>query len=145
MKKVIRASRYPGYQSQSANRRPIMAAGEDEFDDLDMSEFEDEETVDNDIADTIDDVADTVDEIQDSVDEVQQDETSIEMDNNIANHYIAECDNCHGVFISATIESDQQVEKVTGICPLCGKESDQYLKWVIRDVESKENTASQGI
>lgn len=142
MKKVIRASRYPGYRPTTA----VMAAGEDDFDDeLDMSGFDDTEDVDGGVEDTVDDVADTVDDIQDSIDEIQQDDTSIEMDNNIGNHYIAECDNCHGVFISATIESDQVVEKVTGVCPLCGKESEQYLKWVIRDVETKEDSASQGI
>lgn len=141
MKKVIRASRYPGYQPSTA----VMAAGEDDFEDeLDMSGFE-ENPDSGDVADTIDDVADTIDDIQDSVDEVQEDDVNIDIDNNIGNHYIAECDNCHGVFISATIESDQVVEKVTGVCPLCGKESDQYLKWVIRDVEQKEDSGNQGI
>lgn len=150
MKKVIRASRYPGYQSQSqkTNAQPVMAAGEEDDElDLDLdADFDSGDSSDGgDVADTIDNVADAMDDIQDSIDEVQQDDVSIELDNNIANHYIAECDNCHGVFISATVESDQVVEKVTGVCPLCGKESDQYLKWVIRDVETKENSAGQGI
>lgn len=65
-------------------------------------------------------------------------EPDIEADNNIAGHYIAECSRCHGVFISALIESDQQVEYLSGICPLCEKESDQYIKWVIKPVETTE-------
>lgn len=59
----------------------------------------------------------------------------IETDNNISGHYIAECNRCHGVFISALMESDQHVEFISGICPLCEKESDQYIKWVIKPVE----------
>lgn len=59
----------------------------------------------------------------------------IATDNNIENHYIVECDRCHGIFISALLESDQVVEHVTGVCPLCEKESDQFIKWVIKPVE----------
>lgn len=59
----------------------------------------------------------------------------IETDNNIDGHYIVECDRCHGVFISALVESEQTVEYLSGICPLCEKESDQYVKWVIKPVK----------
>lgn len=87
-----------------------------------------------DIGKTIDDLADDVEDIQNTIDEVQEDDIDIELDNNIANHYIAECDNCHGIFISALAESDQDVEKISGTCPLCDKETDQYLKWIIKEV-----------
>ena len=100
------------------NKKPIMAA---EFDDYDVAE-------------DIDDLADSVDELQDTVEEVDEDGVDIEIDNNIANHYIAECDLCHGIFISAMVETDQKVNSVTGICPLCDKESDQQLKWLIKSV-----------
>ena len=111
----------------------VVAADEDEEDDLFGPGIDDLED-DDDFNDTLDDVADTVEDIQDAVDEVDEDDVDIEMDNNIANHFIAECDGCHGVFISAVIESDQEVEKISGVCPLCEKETDQYLKWVIHEV-----------
>lgn len=98
------------------NRKPIMAA----------------EVDGGDIRETIDDLADSVGEVQDVVEEVSEDNPDIEVDNNIANHFIAECDSCHGIFISAMVETDQDVKSVTGICPLCDKESDQVLKWIIK-------------
>jgi hypothetical protein len=98
------------------NRKPIMAA----------------EVDGEDIRETIDDLADSVGEVQDVVEEVSEDSPDIEVDNNIANHFIAECDSCHGIFISAMVETDQDVKSVTGICPLCDKESDQVLKWIIK-------------
>lgn len=101
----------------------------DEFDDIDHSDDQKE------LSDTIDDIQDTVDDIQDAVDDIDEDDVDIEIDNNIAGHYIAECDRCHGIFISAMVESDQDVTKISGICPLCDKESDQYLKWVVHDVK----------
>lgn len=104
-----------------ASTKPIMAAG-DEF----VEETE--------ISDTIDDVADTVDDMQEVVDDIEEDAPDIEVDNNIADHYVAECDSCQGIFISALIESDQEVTKISGVCPLCGKETDQYLKWIVREV-----------
>jgi hypothetical protein len=98
------------------NRKPIMAA----------------EVDGEDIRETIDDLADSVGEVQDVVEEVSEDNPDIEVDNNIANHFIAECDSSHGIFISAMVETDQDVKSVTGICPLCDKESDQVLKWIIK-------------
>ena len=98
------------------NRKPIMAA----------------EVDGDDIRETIDDLADSVGEVQDVVEDVEEDNPDIEVDNNIANHFIAECDNCHGIFISPMVETDQDVKSVTGICPLCDKESDQILKWIIK-------------
>lgn len=90
------------------------------------------------VMDAIDEVADNVQELQDSIDDIDEDSVDIAMNNNISNHYIAECDECQGVFISAVIQSDQSVDHVSGICPLCGKESDQYLKWVIKDAGTSE-------
>lgn len=84
--------------------------------------------------DQLDAMADNIEDLQDSVDDaVEDDESEIEVENNITDHYIAECDRCHGVFISAMIESDQDVQSISGVCPLCGKESEQVLKWIIRD------------
>ena len=132
MKRVVRAS--TRFYKKYTNASRIVAADEDDMfaDDFDLD--------DGDFTDTLDDVADTVEDIQETVDEVQEDYINIYTENNIAGHYIAECEGCHGVFISATMESDQEVTKVTGICPLCEKETDQYLKWVIRDAEQREDT-----
>ena len=122
----------------------IVAAGEDELDDDfgdDFGDDFDDSSMEDDFDDTGDDFSDTEEvedeEIEDT--EVEEDEVNIDVDNNIAGHYIAECDSCHGVFISATIESDQQVTKVSGVCPLCDKETDQYLKWVIKDAGQRES------
>lgn len=109
----------------------ILAADEDMLD-VDIPEDEDG------IADDIDDLSDKVDDLQDSVDDIDPDDPSIEKDNNIENHYIAECDRCHGIFISAMIESDQEVKTISGVCPLCGKETDQTLRWIIRSVEDAD-------
>lgn len=113
-----------------SKKRRIFAADDDQYFDDDLLE-EDEG-----LGTTLDNIEDNIEDIQDQVDDVQEDDVNIEMDNNIDGHYIAECDSCHGVFISAVIESDQEVEKISGVCPLCEKESDQYLKWVIKSVDS---------
>ena len=89
---------------------------------------------DSEFKDTFDDLADTVDDMQDQIEEVDEDDIDIELDNNISDHFIAECDRCQGVFISALRQSDQEVEKISGVCPLCQKRTDQYLKWIIKDV-----------
>lgn len=90
---------------------------------------------DDEVVDTLDTVSDKIDDLQDQVEEVDEDEVDIETDNNIAEHYIAECDACHGIFISAMIQSDQEVNNISGVCPLCGKESEQFLKWVVKPIE----------
>lgn len=109
----------------------ITAAGEEENTFVDDIEEEDEDAV----TDAIDDVSDQIEDLQDQVDEVDEDTVDIEIENNIDGHYIAECDVCHGVFISAMIESDEDVECISGVCPLCQKESDQYLKWLVKAVD----------
>lgn len=112
----------------------IMAADDEDDFFTDESEgilYEDDAS----IGDDIDALSDQVEDLQDSVDDVEEDDVDIELDNNIGDHYIAECEGCHGIFISAMIESDQVVEKITGTCPLCEKETDQYLKWIVKAVE----------
>ena len=116
---------FPGVEaSMKIKKTPIMAADEDLPGVID-------DTDDEALSENIDELSDSVEDLQDQVEDVEEDEISIEMDNNITGHYIAECDRCHGIFISAVIKSDQKVEKVTGVCPLCDKESEQFLKWVI--------------
>lgn len=121
---IVKSSRN---QSRKHN---IFAADDDQYFDDELLE-EDEG-----LGSTLDNIEDNIEDIQNQVDDVKEDDVNIEIDNNIDGHYIAECDSCHGVFISAVIESDQEVEKISGVCPLCEKESDQYLKWVIKSVDS---------
>lgn len=127
------------------SKQPIMAADDDDaFSDFDEYADDDDGTAvsgDEDFGDTLDDIADGIDDMQDSIDEMEEDDEDIDIENNIDGHFIAECDNCHGVFISAVIMSDQPVESIHGTCPLCEKESDQYLKWVIQDVKKLEEQA----
>lgn len=108
----------------------VRAAEDDNF----MDDSNDEEA--DGLMDAMDDIADNVKDLQDSMEDMEEDDVDIAMNNNIADHFIAECEECGGVFISAVVESDQHVDYVSGTCPLCGKESDQYLKWVIKAVES---------
>lgn len=112
----------------------ITAADEDEDFVFDDESFDDE-MLDDESADMF--VPDEI-PLEDDLEEYENPESdpNIENDNNIAGHYIAECDRCHGIFISALMESDQEVEFISGICPLCEKESDQYIKWVIKSVEN---------
>lgn len=122
-------------ESVVASKKYVKAADED-FEDEDFGDFGDEDEADG-IMDAIDDVADNVEDLQDSIDDMEEDEAEIAMNNNIADHFIAECDRCNGVFISAVVDSDQTIDHVTGVCPLCGRETDQYLKWVIRSVDEE--------
>lgn len=126
--------------STTTKHKTRIVAADDDFDEM-TDEEDDGFIVDDDdsVSDSLDDLSDQVEDIQDQVDEVQEDDVSIDTDNNITNHYIAECDNCHGIFISAVIESDQHVEKITGVCPLCQKESEQYLKWVVKDANTDDD------
>lgn len=111
----------------------VVAAEEDMMLDDSAVKMLDEDGTDS-TDETIDDIATAVEDLQDSVDEVVQDDESIEVDNNIEDHYVAECDRCKGIFISAVKESDSPMEYVHGVCPLCQEETDQHLKWVIRAV-----------
>lgn len=104
------------------------------FDDRPMTNrfMDDDEDIDN----TLDNIADNIEDIQDQMDDIDPDDVDIEVDNNINGHYIAECERCHGIFISAMLESDQDIEKISGTCPLCEKETDQYLKWIVKSVSA---------
>lgn len=119
---------------------PIFAADEDPFDDMGFEEDTEEvgaelEGDSEDIEDNINDISDTLDDLSDALDGIEEDEVDITTDNNIDNHYIAECDRCHNVFITSVVESDQEIEKISGICPVCDEESDQYIKWVIKELD----------
>lgn len=115
------------------HKRRIVAADEDFMNDpYDFSE-------------AVDDIAENVEEVQDTIDDMDEDDPSIEVNNNIEDHLIAECERCHGIFISAILQSDMEIDHVTGTCPLCGRESNQYLKWVVKPagtegVEENEGT-----
>ncbi|MDE6231927.1 MAG: hypothetical protein K2M60_01065 [Lachnospiraceae bacterium] len=92
---------------------------------------------DESLDESLDQMSDQIEDIQDTVEEqITQDDPHIEVENNIEGHYIAECEVCQGVFISPVLESEEGITKVSGTCPLCGKESDQYLKWVIKKSEN---------
>lgn len=125
--------------TEDTDRHIVYAANEDEF-----ADFTDLDDID-DVSEQLQDVSDTVEDIQDDLDDVQEDDPSLEADNNIEGHFIAECEFCHDIFVSAVIESDQEIDHVSGICPLCGKEGNQYLKWVIVKKEAREEQLeSQG-
>lgn len=79
------------------------------------------------------DASDAEDIHEDMGEDGQQDNTAIDIDNNITNHLIAECENCHGIFISAMLASDQVIDSINGVCPLCNKDTEQALKWIIKD------------
>lgn len=112
-------------------KRVYAAEGEDDL-------FDADETLDE----SLDEMSDQIDDIQDAVeDRITQDDPHIEVENNIEGHYIAECEVCQGVFISPVLESDEDIEKVSGTCPLCGKQSDQYLKWVIHKANERNGGA----
>lgn len=119
------------FASTKSSKTKITAAD----DDYDFAEDVD------DFSDTVDDLSDTVDDLKDAVDDgvFDQDKPDIEIDNNISGHYIAECDRCHGIFISAVIESDQEIDSISGVCPVCNKETEQHLNWVIKDVNDSED------
>ena len=93
--------------------------------------------------DAIDDLQDSVDDLQDSMEDIVEDDPNIDITNNIENHYIAECEKCKGIFISATVESDQDVDSISGICPLCEQETEQLLKWVIRAKGSDDSDSEE--
>lgn len=119
-------------RNRFVDSKPIYASeGRDSY----LDEGED----DYDMQDQIDDIADDIDDLQDDIDDIQDDDVNIEIENNISNAYIAECDRCHGIFISAVKESDQQIDHISGICPICNRDTDQILKWIVRDIDFDEN------
>ena len=123
--------------ASSVTSSSITAADED-FESDDFSDETDPTDSTDSLSDNIDDIADTVEDIQDTIDDVQEDDVNIQVENNISDHYIAECERCHGIFISSVIRSEQPLEKISGTCPLCDRQTDQYLKWVVKDVKDVE-------
>ena len=122
--KITKMKRVQANSQRVANRK-VMAAD---------NVFEDEEAFSTpDLDDTT-----TEDLEEDMGEDGKQDDTTIEIENNIANHLIAECENCHGIFISAMIASDQPVESINGVCPLCNKDTEQALRWIIKDYPEEE-------
>lgn len=107
--------------AKKPNTRYVKAAIGDEDEEMDG------------LLDAVDDVADNVEDIQDTIDDTEEDRVDIAINNNIANHYIAECQFCQNVFISAVEVTQDAVDSVHGVCPICREESDQLLKWVIKD------------
>lgn len=118
-----------------ASFKPVMAADDEDMS-VDSFLAEDTDTV----SDAVDQMSDTLEDIQDTVDEISDSpqDTVLDMDNNIADHYIAECTRCHEVFISAVVASDTVVDSIQGECPLCHENTKQDLKWIIKDVNDVE-------
>lgn len=109
-------------------KRAIMAA--DDFEDEDLFGNMSEEDI-GDVDDTAEE--DILDDEEVEEADIQEDDPEIDVDNNIVDHLIAECDNCKGIFISAMIASEQDVQSINGICPLCNKDTTQTLKWIIKE------------
>ena len=114
------------HSTTDVSKKKIMAA-DNVFDEPSLFEGP---SLDNDPDEVVDDA---VAENEDMGEEGMQDGSTIEVENNIANHLIAECQNCHGIFISAMIASDQPVESINGVCPLCNKDTEQSLLWIVKD------------
>lgn len=133
--------------SQLRKNKSILAADDDDFDGMvaesddvvDITEDRPEVNDDVSIQDTLQDMSDTLEDMQDAVDKMDPDLVDIELNNNIEDHYIAECSICHGVFISAVVKSDAEIDNVHGTCPLCNREADQLLKWLIVRADSSAN------
>lgn len=115
-------------KSSMHEKRRVVAANVFEDDsDVDFNE------VDDTLSSQLNDIQDQIEDVQDTVSDIEEDGVDIDIDNNITNHLIAECENCHGIFISAMIASDQDVDSITGVCPLCSKNSTQQLKWIVKE------------
>lgn len=125
-------------KSASSVTSSSITAADDDFESDDFSDETDPTDSTDSLSDNIDDIANTVEDIQDTIDDVQEDDVNIQVENNISDHYIAECERCHGIFISSVIRSEQPLEKISGTCPLCDRQTDQYLKWVVKDVKDVE-------
>ena len=118
----------------------IFAADEDDpFAESNFDENTDGEEDTEDLEEDLDDAEDRIDNLEESLENFKEDDIDIETDNNIDDHYIAECEKCHGVFITAVQISTQEINKISGVCPLCDEECDQYLHWVIKRIDSDEN------
>jgi hypothetical protein len=113
-------------------KRPIFAADDD---------FSEDESLFDDVMDAPEETIGEDVEEEEAIEEgenIEEDDVAIDVDNNIVNHLIAECDNCKGIFISAMIASEQEVDSINGICPLCNKDTTQLLRWIIKDYPEEE-------
>jgi hypothetical protein len=106
-------------KTKVTGKRNIFANVFDDENDFEGPELDDQENIE--------------DVEEDMGEDGRQDSSAIEVDNNIANHLIAECQNCHGIFISAMLASDQVIESINGVCPLCNKETEQTLNWIAKE------------
>lgn len=116
-------------------KKQKITAADNVFDTLGEAPGYEEDVVAEDedaLGDQLDNIEDNLEDVQDAVEDVQEDDVRIDVDNNIVDHLVAECENCKQVFISAMIASDQDVESISGVCPLCGKDTTQQLKWIIK-------------
>ena len=112
---------------KGADEDPFADMGFDKDEELEEEPINEEENLENEQED---------EENEDEFDvDIEEDDIQIGSENNISDHFIAECDNCHGVFITSIEQTDEIIESISGICPLCEKESDQHLNWVIKDVD----------
>lgn len=116
-------------------KKSRIVAADDDFDNDFDNDFDDLTDDDDGFNDQLDDIADDIEDMKDNIDDMAPDDPNIEIENNIDGHYIAECERCKGIFISAVSESDQVVKSIHGTCPLCEEETEQYLKWVVTAVE----------
>lgn len=116
-------------------KKKKITAADNVFDDLGEApgygtetEVDDEDA----LADQLDTIEDSLEDVQDAVEDFEEDDVAIDIDNNIADHLVAVCDNCKTPFISAMIASDQVVDSISGICPICKKDTTQSIKWIIK-------------
>lgn len=137
-----------------ASKQRVFAAGEDDEEANELPDFELGDTFDDepslsgggDSADvSLDPDAEPADEDDeeeqpDLTNDIPEDVVAIATDNNIKDHYIAECDSCSGIFISSVVRTENPVSSINGECPICGKQTDQYLKWVIEEIERDDET-----
>lgn len=111
----------------------IFAADEDEDGPFEEEEDIEEEDIPELNTDEVEDILD--DEQEDFEDDIAQDSPAIETENNLANHFIAECDVCKGIYISPVVNSSTNPTSVEGTCPICGKDTTQTFRWIISDFE----------
>ena len=127
--KIVKASK-----ANMRSKRRVFAAEED-FGDYDDFALDNADNPEDGLSDQLDTMQDQIEDIQDSIDDDKEDAVDIDVENNISGHYIAECESCKGIFISGVIKSDQEIDSVSGVCPVCGNETEQLLKWIVVPVD----------
>ena len=122
-------------RSSADVKKKKITAADNVFDDIgEAPGYGTDVEVDDDdaLGEQLDSIEDNLEDVQDAVEDFEEDDVSIDVDNNIADHLVAECDNCKTPFISAMIASDQVVDSISGICPICKKDTTQTIKWIIK-------------